>query len=68
MVRDLRHALRILGRNPSLTLLAVLAIALGIGANTALFSVVRAVILQPLQFSEPERLVRSGRRGRTGAY
>jgi putative ABC transport system permease protein len=57
MLRDFRHALRILGRNPSFTLIAVVAIALGIGANTALFSVVSAVILRPLPFAEPDRLV-----------
>ncbi|MBI2686767.1 MAG: ABC transporter permease [Acidobacteria bacterium] len=57
MPRDFQYALRILGRSPAFTLLSVAAIALGIGANTALFSIVRAVILQPLPFSEPERLV-----------
>jgi putative ABC transport system permease protein len=57
MLRDLRLALRLLGRDPSFALIAVAAIALGIGVNTALFSVVNAVILRPLPFAEPERLV-----------
>ncbi len=57
MTRDLLHALRILRRNPSFTLIAVAAIALGVGANVALFSVVQAVILRPLPYPEPERLV-----------
>ena len=57
MLRDIRQALRLLGRNPLFALIAIGAIALGIGANTALFSVVDAVILKPLPFAEPERLV-----------
>jgi putative ABC transport system permease protein len=57
MLRDFRLALRILGRNPSFAVIAIAAIAFGIGANTALFSVVHAVILQPLPFAEPDRLV-----------
>ena len=57
MLREIRHALRILFMNPGFTAVAVAAIALGIGANTAIFSIVRAVILEPLPFVEPGRLV-----------
>jgi putative ABC transport system permease protein len=56
-LRDLRYGLRTLGRNPGFTCVAVLALALGIGAVSAIFTVVNSVLLQPLHFYRPEQLV-----------
>jgi predicted permease len=57
LVRDARFGVRMLRRSPAFTLLALLALALGIGANTALFSVVDALVLRPLPFAAPAELV-----------
>jgi len=57
LMRDVRHAARRLARTPMFTVATLLTLALGIGANTAIFSIINSALLKPLPFPEPERLV-----------
>src|SRR5260370_1134121 len=57
LLRDIRHAVCNFARTPGFAIVTILTLALGIGANTAIFSVVNAVILRPLGYPQPDRLI-----------
>src|SRR5438045_4135300 len=56
LLRDLKHGVRLLWRTPGFTIVAVSALALGIGANTAIFSVIYTLLLKPLPYRDPDRI------------
>jgi putative ABC transport system permease protein len=66
MLQDLRYGLRILAKKPSFTLIAVLTLALGIGATTAIFTIVNAVLLSPLPYRDADKLLYVGQKFKSG--
>jgi len=66
LLNDLRHAVRSLFRHPAFTTIAIITLALGIGANTAVFTLVDGVLLSPLPFDDPEQLIAIQHQGREG--
>src|SRR5580700_8128842 len=68
LIQDLRYTVRILARAPGFTAVAVLTLALGIGANVAIFTLINGLILRPLPYPQPDRVVQVDRQTKEGPY